>query len=206
MSAIAVEAQWDGEPLLGTQESELQNFLDQLAQLAEQAYAGLQLPAPQLRVDDNEMTGLTKPALIVLGEDSVANANTTSLMMTRNRLTSTIQGPELAGLFAFTGLVSAAQNLLSFESSGGFSEIIFLSAVTFLQVSQCLVSGNIVVSDGSIRIGLYLNDNLVATPQIMVSGNVFSGALSVLPPRYPANAAVPPPMNSWEFLNTVIEV
>jgi hypothetical protein len=204
ISAIAVEAQWDGQPSLGTQESELQNFLDQLAQLAEQAYAGLQLPAPQLRVDGNEMTGLIKPALIVLGEDSVANANVTSLMMTRNRLTSTIQGPEYARLYAFDRMVGAAENLVTSESSSELAAIIFLCTVSLVQISQCLVSGNIVVSDGSFRRGLYLNDALVATPQIMVNGNVFSGALGVIPLRYPADTTVPAPMNSWNFLNTVI--
>ncbi len=86
IDATEIDPQWSGNPSLGSSESELLNFYDQLVQVAQQAYATLDFSAAQLRIDNNEMHYLGGGALFILDDDSLYNQNSGSLMMIGNRL------------------------------------------------------------------------------------------------------------------------
>lgn len=92
ISAIEIDPQWTGTPSL-SQENAFQTFFDELAQLGEQGFAALAVSPLQLRLTDNEMQGLSGTGVLILGDDSVENANSSSLMMNGNRLDGAIAPP-----------------------------------------------------------------------------------------------------------------
>jgi hypothetical protein len=155
--------------------------------LAQQAFAGSQAAAMRLRVESNEMQGLSSTALLVLGDDIPQTGHTSSLMVSGNRMESSIP---------------LRESLSVLES------ILFASVAAIVLTTCCVVAGNMILNTGDLekeRISLILLDpNSAPTPEIMVSANVFQGRTVIEPARYPASSNVPPPMNSWNFLNTVI--
>ena len=205
ISAIEVDPQWSGTPYLGsTSESDLQNFLDQLAQLAQQGYASLTVTPSQLRVQDNEMQGLIGPGLLILDDDAVANGNTSSLIMMGNRINCTL------------GLALQGNDILEFvkrlESAGdangiaqlGPSLLDFLYSmftVSIVQVTQCLISSNIIASS---VLSLFVDDHSTSTQQLMVMSNLLLGFAVIAPRGYPASGGLAAPNNVREALNTVL--
>jgi hypothetical protein len=184
IAAAEVDPQW-GSPT--TKNNEFTFFYLQLEQLAQQGFAGALANATRLRVDASEMLGLSAPGLLFLGEDSLQTGETGSLMMSGNRLEGTIaiQSPA----YAFLG------------------DLLFVALAGISSLARCLVTGNTLVNDlqGEGRLSLVVDERIPQTPAIMLSGNLLQGRLDVLPnQRYPASLNVPYPMNSWDFLNTVI--
>jgi hypothetical protein len=186
ISAIAVEPQWTGRVPLFGQLSEFQRFLAQLAILGAQGYANQSPPALYARIADNEMRGLSAPAVLVLGDDQVASATAGSLTLTANRLASRIA-------------YSQRENALEF---------LFGSTGTVAGVTRCVVTGNQILNEATNadRLSFLLNDLNLPAAEIAVMSNVFQGRLVVFPNRYAANDpnAPPFPMNGWDFLNTVV--
>ncbi|MGC2693039.1 MAG: hypothetical protein WA228_10110, partial [Desulfobaccales bacterium] len=183
-----------------TGELELLNFFFQLEQLAEQGYAGLTLTPPQLRVQDNEMQGLPSACLMILGDDSVMNANVSSLLMTGNRLSSTINNETFLEY-----LESMARVAPSAEVNALVELMAFFCTVTIIQVSQCLVSANMILNASKdTSVSFVLNDDPVASPQLAVMSNLFKGFMAVIPKDYPATALQAAPQGCTELLNTMI--
>jgi hypothetical protein len=200
IGSVELDPQWSGilpSPLAGSGES--LKFYWQLAQLAQQGFVGSPGSPLSLRMNDNEMQGLSSVGMMVMGDDSVENAKASSVMMTGNRLDALIRHPlrsRIAGLAA--------------------NESYFVCATTIVSVTRCVVSSNLIVNDATTsvlarRSAFVLDDGAgapltptVPPPEIIVSANVFQGSVAIEPARYPADAQVPAPMNSWDFLNTVI--
>ena len=203
ISAIEIDPQWDLASLpdaSSTGELELLNFFFQLEQLAEQGYAGLTLTPPQLRVQDNEMQGLPSACLMILGDDSVMNANVSSLLMTGNRLSSTINNETFLEY-----LESMARVAPSAEVNALVELMAFFCTVTIIQVSQCLVSANMILNASKdTSVSFVLNDDPVASPQLAVMSNLFKGFMAVIPKDYPATALQAAPQGCTELLNTMI--
>ena len=208
VSAVEVEAQWDGLvpwPYVAASDfpnatsGEIQDFIAQLAQLGQQGFAGAAAGPLALRADANEMTGLVAPGLLVLAEDQVQNGVVSSLMMSGNRMTALIPAP-----------------LEGFDRPGVF----FLATASIMLVTRCVVCGNMILNEAPSTpayteknlgpISLLLNSDegdalnyQAPLPEVSVSGNVFLGVTSIEPPRFAAASGVPPPMNQWNFLNTM---
>ncbi|HEX4004722.1 MAG TPA: DUF6519 domain-containing protein [Acidobacteriaceae bacterium] len=213
ISAIELDPQWSGNPYLGdSKEGELASFFDQLAQLAQQGYAPLWIVNPtiareveivspsHLRIQDNEMQGLTAPALLLLGDDSDANENVSSLLMTGNRLNSNISVQDDGFGAGLKGARAGDATLGDLEAE--FLDLFFfLFTVTIVQVGQCLVSSNII---GSSEFSLVLYDQAITAPQISVMSNLFNGYMSVDPPAYPASPGVAAPAAVRGLLNTMV--
>jgi hypothetical protein len=126
------------------------------------------------------MRGLSSISVLLLGDDSVYNGGTSSLMMAGNRLDSTVA-------------TTRALNLTT--------------VVAVTDIFQCLLSSNVVMceqTNSDFRRALVLNDEALPNPQIAVTGNIFQGNISIFPQRYPASENVPYPMSSWNFMNTVL--
>jgi hypothetical protein len=198
ISAVEVDPQWSGAPYLGSgAERELTLFFDQLAQVAEQAFASLTVSTPQLRLTDNEMQALSAAGLLLLGSDSVENANVSSLMMTGNRMDGLV-GSGNSDDAAFLQLT----NIVGRAGSPYFSY-----TATIVQVSRCVVSGNMAMNEQTIRDAnrsFCLNDAAVLSAQLMVVGNIFKGSIAVLPLGSASGNTVPYSLDRWNNLNTVI--
>jgi hypothetical protein len=145
ISAIQVEPQWDGaipnSYLTGPDAAafyggEVQRFYGQLTQLAQQGFAALDVAALRLRLDDNEMTGLTSAACLILWDDQIQNGNVSSLMMAGNRLEATIALPD--------GVSLPATEACWY----------FLSVVSAAFVTQCVVPGNLLLNEGEKEIAV----------------------------------------------------
>jgi hypothetical protein len=61
-----------------------------------------------------------------------------------------------------------------------------------------------------LRLSFVLDDGQIPSPastdpppEILVASNLFQGRIRIRPNRFPPNTQIPPPMDSWEFLNTV---
>jgi len=145
----------------------------------------------RLRMSDNEMLGLSSVGILVLGDDQVLDPKTSSLMMTGNRVTTTLES-------------------LIFEDLGKPDVSYFLFTTVISCLTRCVVSSNMIVNDASIggffegRSSFWLDDSsgppsplaqTVPPPEIMVSANVFQGGVVITPA---------PSTNSWNFLNTMI--
>ena len=231
ISAVELDPQW-GTSADGV--SGFPFFYSQLAQLAQQGFAG---GAPnssmRLRVDRNEMQGLSSVAVLVLGDDTALTPNTGSLIMSGNRL---------ANSFSF----------IFAEAHPSETSLLFYCTAAILLVDRCVVTGNMILNEGPlntatravlhganeasvsalagkvfratigpsakfivVRVSFFLDDSAAPSPitlnnntvpsvEIMVSANVFQGEALVLPDRYPSGSNVPSPMDSWGFLNTVV--
>jgi hypothetical protein len=192
ISAVAVDPQWTGNisNLGGFQSAgasptinEFQNFFGQLTALGQQGFANLKVPAPRLRLTENTMTGLSFQAVFVLGDDAIQNGKLSSLMMSGNRLDS------------------------HFSVRTGQLRILFAATAIIVSVAECVVSGNLILNNtqnSDFTTSLFLSDGHIPLPRIAVTGNVLRGMPFVDPPRYPAGSNVPPPMDSWNFLNTTL--
>ena len=81
----------------------------------------------------------------------------------------------------------------------------FLGTVLISEVERCTVTGNLILNEspGEEAISLVIQ-KLSEISAISVTGNIFDGKPQQLPDRSNLGTSVPPPMNTWEFLNTVI--
>jgi hypothetical protein len=208
ISAAELDPQWSGAPFLGAgNESGSATFFDQLAQLAEQGYANLGYSLAQLRIQDNEMHFLGAPGLLLLGDDSVMNGNSGSLMMTGNRIDGEIDTANLApgvngtiGASEFEGDAFASIGIVGALRS-------FLTMVVIVQVSQAVVTSNMIASGNSADgygFSLFLNDAAVLKAAIAVMSNVFEGNILVRPPRVLAVTDYDAFLKTWNFLNTIV--
>jgi len=217
VSAVEIEPQWDGSipnPYIDVSgyasyyQGEMLDFYSQLAQLGQQAFARPGPSTLDLRVDANEMAGLTAPGILVLAEDQLQDAVVSSLMMGGNRVAATVSVPK-----------------------GGYDDpnAYFLSAASVLLVTRCVVAGNMILNAGTgttedvgghnvaegrqiplFPLSLVLEQSPggapthmpAPLPKVSVSGNVFLGQPVIYPPRFAPSSGVPSPMNTWEFLNT----
>ena len=160
VSAIAIDAQWSSSfvsaSLSGSVRnpasvSELQNFCAQLTALAQQGFAGLAFTAPALRIDSNEMAGLSSSAVVILSDNSVQNGHTSSLTMSGNRLAGDVPQMAVATLIGVSQCVVCGNTILNQDRN----------------------------SDR--RVALTLRDSAVPTPQIAVTGNLFQGRAVISP-------------------------
>jgi hypothetical protein len=71
-------------------------------------------------------------------------------------------------------------------------------------VERCTVTGNLILSEGPRNGFSLVIEGSSDTSAISVTGNIFQGRLR-LPDRPTFIPPVPAPMNTWEFLNTVID-
>jgi hypothetical protein len=100
---------------------------------------------------------------------------------------------------------------VAFEEVNSLAEsILFRSLATIALITRCLVTGNMLINQTAAKRDafslLVLDDpNTTPAPQVMVSANVLQGRMDVTPEHYPATSNVPAPMNSWQFLNTVLQ-
>jgi len=190
VSAVEINPQWSqsiSNPGLLTG---FENLYAQLAALGEQAYS---TPSPlQLRVEDNEMQGLSLGAVLILGEDQIQNGKVSSLMMSGNRLASSIQ---LSPSFGPNQPFAATSDY-------------FVVTAAIIAVSRCVVSENLITNEYSFgrakcgtvapvpnRASFLLDDRPpIPSVAIAVMSNVFQGAIWVSPP---------PNTNPWTFYNTV---
>ncbi|MBU6399278.1 MAG: hypothetical protein KGS61_03085 [Verrucomicrobia bacterium] len=232
LSAVEVVAQWSAdfpEPTLpagqgGSSLNELQNFYAQLTRLGQQGFADLTVSPLQLRLDRNEMNGLSAPGVLVLGEDAVQNGKTGSLLLGGNRLDGTVTWgfPSRSAAFeagAFHNflvqpVVSPTGSQAAGAAVGAVNPTIysafFGALATAVSVTRCVVSANLVTNEAAnsqagrdlvLRLGLIVFDALSLAPQIAVTGNVCQGFLVVFPFR--SFPGLTPPLNQWDFLNTV---
>lgn len=199
IDAAELDPQWTGTPTLGTgNESPTATFFDQLAQIAYQGYATLGYSLARLRIDTNEMRSLTAPGVVLLGDDSLVNADSGSLMMTGNRLDGEITvDSEFA---AYTGDFANITHI-------AFNPRPFLALVLLEQVARAVFTSNLLTNgnptDGY-GISLYLNSAQTLNPSIAVMSNVFSGNPIILPARNLATADIAAILKSWNFLNTIV--
>ena len=207
ISAAELDPQWTGNPFLGAgNEGESANFFDQLAQLAQQAYAPIGYSSPQLRIENNEIHALTAPGLVILCDDSIVNDNSSSLIMRGNRIDGEIQGDYYKTFTNQDGSKNNIGRLARF--SPFYVRGLYFSLATIVQVSRCILSANMFTSgdptDGY-GISLFLNASPVQQPELAVMGNIFTGGSTILPAtRNLPDTTLDPYLQSWSFLNTII--
>ena len=208
ISAAELDPLWTGAPYLGSgNESDAASFFDQLAQLAWQGYANLGFSLAQLRIEDNEMHYLSAPGLLLLGDDSLANGDSGSLMMTGNRIDGEIQASDFNFAKSANPIeyLRASSGVLLTASAPALRAFIFLAVI--VQVSRCVVTSNM-LTNGNPTDGyggsLYLNDIPVQQAEIAVMSNVFAGGTVIRPLRNLTNTNVDPILLTWNFLNTII--
>ena len=79
----------------------------------------------------------------------------------------------------------------------------FLGTVLISDVERCTVTGNLILNESPGEAAISLLISKISA--ISVTGNIFDGKPQQLPDRSNLGTPpVPPPMNTWEFLNTVI--
>lgn len=122
------------------------------------------------------MQDLATVAVLVLGDDEVQNAKVSSLMLTGNRLVSKIHG-----------LVSNDRNLFGVAS--------------VIAVSRCVVSANMLLGG---QYAPVLFDAGLPQAQVVVMSNLLDGRVSISPGRDSVIASAPYPMNTCEFVNTLV--
>jgi hypothetical protein len=76
----------------------------------------------------------------------------------------------------------------------------FLGTVLISEVERCTVTGNLILNESPGEAISLVMSKISASS---VTGNIFDGRPE-LPDRSNLGTSVPPPMNTWEFLNTVI--
>jgi hypothetical protein len=199
ISAVEVDPQWNGvvPTALSSQNSEAIDFYIQLAQLAQQGFVSSAASPLSLRMDRNEMLGLSAAGVVVLGDDQAQNPKTSSLLMTGNRLSTAFE----VGIFE--ALIPVP--------------VYFSCCAAIGSVTRCVVSSNIILNEAvlgnneEVRYSFLLQDgvsaplaNTVPPPEIMVSANVFQGRVVIAPDRVLPKGDIPSALSSWDFLNTVV--
>ncbi len=98
------------------------------------------------------------------------------------------------------------RNHITTENKNNFLGTVSISdvencTVSISDVEHCTVTGNLILNEspGKAAISLVMSEISASS----VTGNIFHGR-PVLPDRSNLGTSVPPPMNTWEFLNTVI--
>jgi hypothetical protein len=123
---------------------------------------------------------LSGSSLVVAGnkrpEDNRDRFTTSSVLLTANKFRSYIP-----------------------EENSSFSR----GTVLISNVERCIVTGNLILNEAFTAINSLRIQDVPAGAAISVTGNIFRGNPR-LPPRSNLDPSVPPPMNTWEFLNTVI--
>jgi hypothetical protein len=194
VSAIEINPQWSQSSSNPGSLPGFENLYAQLAALGEQGYTSL---SPlQLRVEDNEAQGLSLGSVLILGEDQLQNGMVSSLMMSGNRLASTIQ---LSPTFAEA------------KQPPAVTSDYFMVTAAIASVSQCVVSGNLIANEWSFgrakcgtraatpnRASFLLDDRPpVNAAAIAVMSNVFQGLIWISPLPHAA------PAHPWDFYNSV---
>ncbi len=216
--AIEILPQWSAAFLstftstigTGATLDDLQHFYLEIAQLAQQAYASASVVTSRLRVENNEMQRLTSMGLLVIGDDQVQTGRHGSLMVLANRMNMSSPFNNLSGGFAKGG---QSKDALSPEASVEYSP--FSSIVVIYLVSRCVVANNMVINETQsfYRIAMILSagqmnqpQSTVPPPEVNVMANIFQGRINVQPNRqqYLNNQNVVYPVNTWNFLNTII--
>ena len=186
VSAIELDPQWatPGSTYPGgsgdARINEYWNLFMNLFSLGHQAFASLAVLPLQLRITENEMHGLGSIAVLVLGDDRLQNGKVSSLTMTGNRLNS------------------ASSGFLQGEGVTIFDTVVSITAVL-----RCVISGNQILNTVK-RYSLYLSNVSTLKPGVVVMSNLFQGYLAIGPPRSQTDPTVPAPLNTWDYLNTVI--
>ena len=142
------------------------------------------------------------------------------LHVTNNQITVLVpNGPSGIGLLAFdteedmqSTLVMAANRIRTNADFAPVALIVF--------VERCAITGNLILNEalgakpgldrsgllGPLSLVLYpIGQKLPSLPgdPVAVTGNVFQNR-PILPPRMIAGATAPPPMDRWEFLNSLL--
>jgi hypothetical protein len=220
INALSVNSVSSGAAFLGAgNESDSALFFDQLAQLSWQGYSSIGAWQARWRMDSNEMQDLTAAALLLLGDDTLFNGDSGSLMLTGNRIDGEIQeykyfansefsqqaAPNTASKTvprAHTNLVTGA-NFVStyFFNPGYFTALVTVSAVSRAVItSNMLTNGN--YSDGYNEC-LVVYNSTVQQAFLTVMSNVFAGYIAV-PARNLSDTTLDSTLQSWAFLNTTL--
>lgn len=98
------------------------------------------------------------------------------------------------------------RNHIPGENKNSFARTVSISniercTVSISDVEHCTVTGNLILNESSGEAAISLLMSKISA--ISVTGNIFHGRPE-LPDRSNLGTSVPPPMNTWEFLNTVI--
>lgn len=184
IGAIELDAQWSLADLPNSNNAsgvEVLDFFSQIEQLAQQGYASLTYSPPQLRIQNNEMESLPSPCVMIWGDDSLMNGNLASLMMTGNRLSSTMYS-ETATFYLVILLLAGSLKLSPAVLAELLDLVIFYCTVTIVQVSQCVISANMFLNT-STDVGLCFiaYDTPVATPELVTAGNLLKGGAGIFP-------------------------
>jgi hypothetical protein len=154
--------------------NEIGQFLVQLTTLGAQPFAGASGPVPDVRVDANHMSGLDAAGLLMFSSPD----------------------PAMQGSVTMNG------NVVRVAAARGEGTLFFFLATTCLLGPKiATVTGNQLLNANLEGLGLLIAMADPQSPKAAITGNVLSGRC-VLPARNLGNA-VPPPMNSWEFMNTL---
>jgi hypothetical protein len=138
------------------------------------------------------MRGLTALGVLVLGDDSVANGNSGTLIMNGNHI---------------EGLIELDSEFSTFSERSRYIPRLFAFLVGIIQVSRSVVSGNIVTNGDPVDgygASLYLNDLAVQQATISVMNNVLAGGMLVSPARNIFDPNLDAYVQSWNFLNTIV--
>ena len=129
-------------------------------------------------------------------------------MVTGNRLGM------LTGLYGVRlAATVATPSRLFGKSEIGAYVVSFRSVVSIFSVARCVVANNMIIGNvaddraGSLTLfagALNTPTTLVPPPEISVMGNILRGFAQITPPRSEYLTGVPNPMNTWQFLNTVV--
>lgn len=154
--------------------NEIGQFLVQLTTLGAQPFAGASGPAPDVRVDANHMSGLDTAGLLIFSSPDPALQGS----VTMNGNVVRLAAPRGQGTFSF-----------------------FVSTTCLLGTKIATVTGNQLLNANLEGLGLLIAMADQQFPKAAITGNVLNGRC-MLPARN-LGTAVPPPMNSWEFMNTL---
>jgi hypothetical protein len=213
INALSLSSVSSGTPFLGPgNESDSTLFFDQLAQVAWQSYVSISLQA-RWRFDRNEMQSLTATGILLLDDDNLFNDNSSSLMLTGNRIDGQIQrqyyfvAEDVEAKSQATIKTRAATftpgNISSFE----YYVNDFMALVAVSAVSRSVITSNM-LTNGNNSTGNYGPCLLVAnsTAQEAVAtimSNLFAGSISV-PMRNISDTTLDAYAQSWNFLNTTL--
>lgn len=204
---------WTGAPYLGAgDESDSALFFDQLAQVAWQAYAGLSFSPARWRFEANELQNLTAVGLLLLGDDSLVNGDSGSLMLVGNRIDGQIQVDANFNNLTFNETAATQEARANFVAdvptniAAFYNPRVFYSLVMVNGLSRTVVTSNMVTNGNSSNgygLSLVLYNNGVQQAAAVIMSNVFAGRFFV-PSRNLNDSTLDAFAQSWNFLNTVI--
>src|SRR6187402_2794476 len=208
--AIEIVPQWAAgfvaevisvDPANRLQYDDLQRFYSEIVKLAQQSYVADTPQTARIRIENNDMLPLSAVGLLIIGDDSIQSAKTGSIVFLGNRMKMLLPNLERR------------------------SAPIFSSVASILSINRCVASNNMLINETIIEVSASMDQHApslvllasdLGTPtspkpssEISIIANVLQGKLSAKPSREKylnllSVNQVPPPLNTWEFMNTCL--